>query len=50
MLMQNPRSIEQRLIDVERDRFGVSEFDWVFVVLGDPFNTVNERARTDQKK
>ncbi len=41
MLRANRRSerIETRLLDIEAEPFGNSEFDWVFAVLGDPYNT-----------
>jgi SAM-dependent methyltransferase len=39
MLLQNPSSREKRLADVERDPIGYSEFDWIFAILGDPYNT-----------
>jgi SAM-dependent methyltransferase len=32
--------IEARLIDIEREAFGLSEFDWAFAVLGDPYNSL----------
>jgi SAM-dependent methyltransferase len=41
MLRQNESSYEMRNIDVEQDSIGVSEFDWIFAVLGDPYNSLN---------
>lgn len=40
MLLQNKGSIESRLLNIEISGFGVSEFDWVFAILADPFNSV----------
>jgi hypothetical protein len=39
MLEQNSPALERRCIDVETESFGVSEFDWIFAVLGDPYNS-----------
>jgi hypothetical protein len=39
MLAQNSGSTEKRLIDLEKQKFGLSEFDWIFAVLADPFNS-----------
>jgi SAM-dependent methyltransferase len=39
MLSQNIRSPEKRLIDVEAENFGSLEFDWIFAILADPYNT-----------
>jgi hypothetical protein len=42
MLAQNLfalETLETRLIDVEKESIGASEFDWIFAILGDPYNT-----------
>jgi len=39
MLAGNSETNEKYLIDVEKDRFGNSEFDLVFAILGDPYNS-----------
>jgi SAM-dependent methyltransferase len=39
MLRQNSSAFEMRVVDVERETIGFSEFDWIFAVLGDPYNT-----------
>lgn len=39
MLAKNTLPVEKRLVDVQTEQFGVLEFDWVFAVLADPFNT-----------
>lgn len=39
MLGHNPASLEMRCIDVERVPIGTSEFDWIFAILGDPYNS-----------
>ena len=39
MLRQNVPFLESRCINVEREPIGASEFDWIFAVLGDPYNT-----------
>lgn len=40
MLSQNAENFEYRVCDVEAEPFGRSEFDWVFAILGDPFNSL----------
>jgi SAM-dependent methyltransferase len=40
MLAQNLGHAEQRLVNVEEDCFAQSEFDWVFAILADPFNSM----------
>lgn len=40
MLAANSGTNEKYLIDVEAESFGNSEFDWVFAILGDPFNSL----------
>ena len=40
MLEQNASSLEKRCVDVESQSFGIAEFDWVFAVLGDPYNSM----------
>lgn len=39
MLEHNAPLLERRLMDVERESIGRSEFDWIFAVLADPYNT-----------
>ncbi|MGM5026907.1 class I SAM-dependent methyltransferase [Tardiphaga sp. 862_B3_N4_1] len=39
MLLHNSTSYEQRALDVERQEFGEREFDWIFAILGDPYNS-----------
>ncbi|MDI4233413.1 class I SAM-dependent methyltransferase [Bradyrhizobium sp. Arg237L] len=39
MLDQNPSTFERRKLDINREPFGSSEFDWIFAVLGDPYNS-----------
>lgn len=39
MLRHNLASLEMRCIDVEQAPIGTSEFDWIFAVLGDPYNS-----------
>ena len=39
MLEKNSPVFERREIDVASKKFGIAEFDWIFAVLGDPFNT-----------
>lgn len=43
MIVQNDHrllsQLESRVIDVERGEFGRDEFDWIFSILGDPYNT-----------
>jgi hypothetical protein len=39
MLAHNIRKCETRVVDVEAEPFGWSEFDWVFAILADPFNS-----------
>jgi SAM-dependent methyltransferase len=39
MLAQNSRNIEKRLVNVEERSFAQSEFDWVFGILADPYNS-----------
>jgi SAM-dependent methyltransferase len=39
MLAQNIGPAEKRLIDVEAENFGNLEFDWIFAILADPYNT-----------
>lgn len=39
MLAQNSESAEKRLVDLEKQSFAESEFDWIFAVLADPFNS-----------
>jgi SAM-dependent methyltransferase len=41
MLSLNPPNLQLHLIDIEQTSFGNSEFDWVFAVLGDPFNNLH---------
>ena len=40
MLGQNIQSLEKRCINVEEETFGFSEFDWIFAILGDPYNSL----------
>lgn len=39
MLSKNKDTAEKRLVNVETDSFGDREFDWVFAILGDPYNS-----------
>jgi SAM-dependent methyltransferase len=39
MLDQNNFGFEKRCIDVEQEPIGVAEFDWIFAILGDPYNS-----------
>jgi SAM-dependent methyltransferase len=39
MLAQNVGVAEKRLVDLEKSSFAQSEFDWIFAVLADPFNS-----------
>jgi SAM-dependent methyltransferase len=39
MVGQNAPSYEKRLLNVEQESFGEGEFDWIFAVLGDPYNS-----------
>ena len=39
MLAQNLGPAEKRLVDLEKHNFAQSEFDWIFAVLADPFNS-----------
>jgi SAM-dependent methyltransferase len=39
MLSKNRTTAEKRLMNVEIDGFGEGEFDWVFAVLADPYNS-----------
>jgi SAM-dependent methyltransferase len=39
MLGQNQFAFEQRLLNVEQEPIGAFEFDWIFAVLGDPYNS-----------
>jgi trans-aconitate methyltransferase len=41
MLDQNNFEIKRRVIDVEFESFGESEFDWIFAVLADPYNSIS---------
>jgi SAM-dependent methyltransferase len=38
MLDRNFGTFEKRCVDIVLDAFGSSEFDWIFAILGDPFN------------
>jgi len=38
MLQKNNRVSEWREVDVASEKFGLSEFDWIFSILGDPYN------------
>jgi SAM-dependent methyltransferase len=40
MAGQNAPSFEKRLLNVEQECFGEGEFDWIFAVLGDPYNSL----------
>jgi hypothetical protein len=40
MLRRNVGPAEKRLVNVEEKGFGSSEFDWVFAILADPFNSI----------
>ncbi|MFK4540372.1 SAM-dependent methyltransferase [Bradyrhizobium ottawaense] len=40
MLAKNLGSVEKRLLNVEEQSFGDAEFDWVFAILADPFNSI----------
>jgi hypothetical protein len=39
MLDQNNSNLEKRCIDVEHEAIGFAEFDWIFAILGDPYNS-----------
>ena len=41
MLGRNPPIFEKRKLNVERESIGTLEFDWIFAVLGDPYNSPN---------
>lgn len=38
MLNRNAGDYEKRRFNVTKERFGESEFDWIFAILGDPYN------------
>ncbi len=40
MLLQNGSDFQNRLANVEMESFGVEEFDWIFAILADPYNTL----------
>jgi SAM-dependent methyltransferase len=40
MLSQNAGPSEKRLTNIEVKNFGVAEFDWIFAILADPFNSI----------
>jgi hypothetical protein len=40
MLRWSEPNFDMRLRDVERESIGVLEFDWIFSVLGDPYNSL----------
>lgn len=53
MLEHNPSFYERKMIDVEREPIGTLEFDWIFALLADPYNTLEawwniERALRSQ--
>ncbi len=39
MLRQNQLAFEQRRLNIEQEPIGDFEFDWIFAVLGDPYNS-----------
>lgn len=39
MLEKNSLAFEKRQVDVEKASIGSLEFDWIFAVLGDPYNS-----------
>ena len=39
MLNRNGSAAEKRLVDVELSSFGDAEFDWIFAILADPYNS-----------
>jgi SAM-dependent methyltransferase len=39
MLGRNVSAVEKRLADVEASSFGDAEFDWIFAILADPYNS-----------
>lgn len=39
MLQHNSSCLQRRTVDVEREPIGISEFDWIFALLADPYNT-----------
>ena len=39
MLNRNKPDLEKRCIDVERESIGLGDFDWIFAILGDPYNS-----------
>jgi hypothetical protein len=39
MLDRNDGGAEKRLLNLEKQSFGRSEFDWIFAILADPFNS-----------
>jgi hypothetical protein len=41
MLEHNPPFLEKRRLDVEIESIGKSEFDWIFAILADPYNTLD---------
>ncbi|WP_316190897.1 hypothetical protein [Bradyrhizobium sp. SZCCHNS2096] len=41
MLALNSGEFEKRLVNVEKEAIGHSEFDWIFAILGDPYNSLN---------
>src|ERR1043166_2803629 len=41
MLARNLGDHEKRQFDVTKEKFGISEFDWVFAILGDPYNVIS---------
>lgn len=41
MISQNVPGIEQRILNIESESFGDNEFDFIFAILGDPYNSKN---------